>query len=97
MLPRRWPCHTGAVLDFAAQDAIDLLRMGFGAGTMFAYSENSSDTVGTLTVNDGRAPILLLGNYMASTLVTGADGHGGTLVTEAPQPGEPPPLTHPPA
>ena len=71
--------------------------IGFGATTTLAFSEDNSRTGGTLTVTEGThaAAIALLGNYMASTLVTGADGHGGTLVTEAPQPGQPPPLAHP--
>ena len=40
---------------------------------------------GTLTVGDGRhaATIALLGNYMAGSFVTTADGHGGTLISEA--------------
>jgi streptomycin 6-kinase len=31
------------------------------------------------------AKLALLGNYMAASFVTAADGHGGTLVTEAAQ------------
>ena len=31
------------------------------------------------------AKVALLGNYMAASFVTVADGHGGTLVTEAAQ------------
>jgi hypothetical protein len=87
----------GTVARFATPDGIDLPGIGFGATTTLAFSENNSRTGGTLTVTDGThtAAIALLGNYMASTLVTGADGHGGTLVTEAPQPGQPPPLAHP--
>jgi hypothetical protein len=85
------------VAGFAAPDSIDLPGIGFGATTTLAFSENKSDTGGTLTVTDGThaATIALLGNYMASTLVTASDGHGGTLVTETPLPGQPPPLTHP--
>ena len=39
-----------------------------------------------LNVSDGihSAHIPLLGNYMASSFATASDGHGGTLVTEAP-------------
>jgi hypothetical protein len=50
-----------------------------------------------LTVSDGRhaASIALLGNYMAGSFVTAADGHGGTLVKEAPQAEQQPLLTHP--
>jgi hypothetical protein len=40
-----------------------------------------------LTVSDGRhaAAVALLGNYIAGSFVIGADGHGGTLVTDASQ------------
>jgi hypothetical protein len=31
------------------------------------------------------AKLALLGNYMAASFVTAADGHGGTVVTEAAQ------------
>jgi hypothetical protein len=38
-------------------------------------------------VSDGRhaASIALLGNYMAGSFAVTADGHGGTLLTEASQ------------
>ena len=41
---------------------------------------------GELKVSDGihTANIALLGNYMASTFVMASDGHGGTLISEAP-------------
>jgi hypothetical protein len=47
-------------------------------------------------VTDGRhaAAITLLGNYMAGSFAAAADGHGGTLLTRAPQT-EQPLLTHP--
>jgi hypothetical protein len=50
-----------------------------------------------LTVSDGRhaAAIALLGNYMAGSFVATADGHGGTLVTQAQQTEQQPLLTHP--
>jgi hypothetical protein len=49
-------------------------------------SENRGDTGGVLTVKNGShvAKIALLGNYVAASFVTTADGHGGTLVTEQP-------------
>jgi hypothetical protein len=85
----------GTVEGFGVQDGIDLSQIAFGANTTLGYAENASHTGGTLTVTDGTHTAAVLGNYMASTLVTGADGHGGTLVTESPLPGQPPPLTHP--
>jgi hypothetical protein len=67
----------------------------FGARTTLAYSENS--TAPSLGVTEGRygAALALLGNYMAGSFVTAADGHGGTLVTEATQTEQQPLLTHP--
>jgi hypothetical protein len=87
----------GTVAGFGAQGRIDLSNIGFGSQTTLGNSENKSDTGGTLTITDGThtAAIALFGNYMASTLVAGADGHGGTLVTETPLPGQPPLLAHP--
>jgi hypothetical protein len=48
-------------------------------------------------VSDGRhaASIALLGNYMAGNFVTAADGHGGTLLTEASQLAQAPMLAQP--
>jgi hypothetical protein len=76
---------------------IDLPNVAFGAQTTLAYATNSGRTGGVLKVTDGRhaASIALLGNYMAGSFVTTADGRGGTLVMEGkldPQPL----LTHPP-
>lgn len=41
----------------------------------------------TLRVTDGShiAKLAILGNYMATSFVTAADGHGGTLITEVSQ------------
>ena len=66
---------------------VDLADIAFGAQTTLAYSENGANTGGALTVTDGRhaAAIALLGNYMAGAFLTTADGHGGTLITEAAQ------------
>jgi hypothetical protein len=52
-----------------------------------------------LSVKDGThiAKLALLGNYMAASFVTAADGHGGTSLTQAPQTGQQPLLTHPQA
>ena len=68
----------------------------FGAQTTLAYSKNAAGTGGALRVGDGRhaATVALLGNYMAGSFVTAADGHGGTLVTNTAQT-EPPILAHP--
>ena len=78
---------TGKVADFGAQESIDLPGIPFGAHTTLGYSENSSDTGGILSVKEGThiAKLALLGNYMATSFVAAADGHGGTLITEAAQ------------
>ena len=90
---------TGKVADFGAQESIDLPGIPFGVHTTLGYSENSRDTGGILSVKEGThiAKIALLGNYMATSFVTAADGHGGTLITEAPRAGQQPLLTHPQA
>ena len=79
------------------QHGLDLPDIAFGAQTTLAYAANATDTGGTLTMTDGRhaAGIALLGNYIAGSFVTAADGHGGTLVTKA-QTDQQPLLTHPP-
>jgi hypothetical protein len=41
------------------------------------------------------ASIALLGNYMAGSFVTAADGHGGMLVKQTPLSEQQPLLTHP--
>ena len=53
---------------------------------------------GILSIKDGThiAKLALLGNYMATSFVTAADGHGGTLVTEAPRTAQQSLLSHPP-
>jgi hypothetical protein len=78
---------TGKVADFGAQESIDLPGIRFGVHTTLGYSDNSSNTGGTLRVTDGShiAKLALLGNYMAGSFVTATDGHGGTLITEAAQ------------
>ena len=77
---------------------IDLLDIASGAQTTLAYAENAIHTGGTLTMTDGRhaTAIALLGNYMAASFGAAAHGHGGSLITEAPQTGTPlVPLTTP--
>jgi hypothetical protein len=86
----------GSVQTFPAH-GIDLADIAFGAQTTLAYTANAAGAGGTLTVSDGRhaAAISLLGNYVAGSFVTAADGHDGTLVTEASQASPQPLLTQP--
>ena len=76
---------TGAIRNFSAGNAIDLPQMRFDAHTTLGYSGTPAG--GTITVSNGSqtAAIALLGNYMAASFVTAADGHGGTVITEAAQ------------
>jgi hypothetical protein len=77
---------TGLVAGFAAQDALDLVGIGYGANTSLAYAPNNGNTGGTLSVTDGAhsANIALLGSYMASSFAMSSDGHGGTTVVDPP-------------
>ena len=86
----------GSAQTFPRQ-GLDLPDIAFGAQTTLAYAANAYGTGGTLTVSDGRhaASIALLGTYMAGTFVTTADGHGGTLLTEASQLAQAPLLAQP--
>jgi hypothetical protein len=80
----------------SAAAGIDLSDISFGANTTLAYSVNSDNTGGSLTVSDGfhAQSVALLGQYMASSFVMASDGHGGTLITDPP-PSQQQLLTHP--
>ena len=52
------------------------------------------DTGGTSTANDGSHAAALLGQFMASSLVTAGDSHSGTPLADPP-PNQPPLLTQP--
>jgi hypothetical protein len=93
-VPNGGSVEPGPAQSFPRQ-GIDLPNIAFGAQTTLAYSQNAAGTGGTLTVSDGRhaASIALLGNYMAGSFATAADGHGGTLVTSTGV--SEPMLTHP--
>jgi hypothetical protein len=81
---------SGKVAGFGGEDQIDLMDVSFGTQTSLGYA-GSGSTGGELKVSDGihTANIALLGNYMASTFATASDGHGGTLITAAPQAQQP--------
>jgi hypothetical protein len=80
------------------RNSFDLPDIAFGAQTTLAHTRNAAGTGGLLTVSDGRhaAAIALLGNYIAGSFVVAADGHGGTLVTQALQSEQKVLLAHPP-
>jgi hypothetical protein len=80
------PCASRATWAIAASISVDVLAASvvWALKPMLGYSENSRDNGGTLSITDGThaAASGPLGNYMASSFVTAADGHGGTLITE---------------
>ena len=77
----------GTIAGFTGQDQLDLTDISFSANTTLGYAANSNNSGGALTVSNGAstANIALLGNYIAASFVTVSDGHGGTLISEAPQ------------
>ena len=87
----------GTVAGFGNQDQIDLRDIAFSANTTLGYSTNGVNGGGTMTASDGVdvAKIAVLGQYAASSFVMASDGHGGTLITEAPQLMAQTQLTHP--
>ena len=93
-VPNGGSVESGPIQTFQ-RHGLDLPDIAFGAQTTLVYQANAIGTA--VTVTDGRhaAAIALLGNYVAGSFVTTADGHGGTLVTQAPQTGQQPLLTHP--
>jgi autotransporter passenger strand-loop-strand repeat protein len=82
------PASNGTTISgFQAGDTIDLavfLSPFNVPGTTLGFTENASNTGGTLTVSDGShvASMALLGQYMASSFALSSDGYGGTFVTD---------------
>jgi autotransporter passenger strand-loop-strand repeat protein len=77
----------GAISNFRAGDIVDLAYIHFSnAGMTLDFSEDATNTSGTLTISDGSnvATLDLLGQYSAAQFALSADGHGGTLVTDPP-------------
>jgi hypothetical protein len=74
--------YTGTVSGFDGNDHIDLMDIGFGAGTALAYTANQDGSGGVLSVTDGghAASIALLGQYDAAGFEIATDNAGGTLV-----------------
>jgi hypothetical protein len=68
--------------NFSVLDGIDLTTVAFGAHTTLGFSEDASNTFGTLTVSDGThtAAMLLLGQYTAAGFQDVSDGGAGTMV-----------------
>ena len=88
---------SGTVAGFGqGADAIDIRGIN-SASAQVGFAENTAGTGGVLTVGDGShsANIALLGNYMASSFAAASDGHGGTLISEAPAAAQQTALTQP--
>jgi regulation of enolase protein 1 (concanavalin A-like superfamily) len=77
---------SGTVAGLNGNDVLDLADLAFGSNTTLGYAANSNNTGGTMTVTDGThtANIALLGQYMAASFSTSADGFGGTLIHDVP-------------
>ena len=73
------------IQNFSVLDGIDLTSVTFSAHPTLGFSEDASNTFGTLSVTDGThaATLLLLGQYAAAGFQTTSDGGTGTLVTLA--------------
>jgi hypothetical protein len=73
------------VQNFTTLDGIDLTTVTFASNPTLGFSEDASNTFGTLTVTDGThaASILLLGQYTAASFQKVSDGGTGTLVAVA--------------
>jgi hypothetical protein len=72
------------VQNFSALDGIDITNLTFSGSTL-GFSEDASNTFGTLTVTGGghSAAIKLLGQYTVSDFQKVSDGGTGTLVALA--------------
>jgi hypothetical protein len=73
------------VSNFTVLDGIDATNIAFGGGTTLGFSEDGSNTFGTLTVSDGShtAALTLLGQYTTASFQDVSDGGTGTLVAMA--------------
>lgn len=77
--------NSGTVQNFSVLDGIDATNITYGGSTTLGFSEDASNTFGTLTVSDGShtAAITLLGQYTTASFQTISDGGSGTLVALA--------------
>ena len=65
--------------NFGQGSLLDLMDIAFGSNTTLGYAANSGNTGGTLSDGTHTANIALLGQYMAGSFVTSADGFGGII------------------
>ena len=89
---------TGKVADFGMQESIPCPSLA--STRRWDTPRTAATRAASCRSKNGThiAKLALLGNYMAASFVTMADGHGGTLITEAAQTANQQPLlTHPQA
>lgn len=67
------------ILNFGANDAIDLRDFGFGAGIAKSFANNTL----TLTSATETAALHIVGTYTAADFLLRPDGAGGTVITAA--------------
>ena len=74
---------SSVIKGFSKLDQLDLTDMKFGTATTLGFSEDKSNSFGTLTVSDGthNVSIQLLGQYMAAGFQKATDGGAGTFIT----------------
>ena len=79
-----------------APHGVDPLSLALSGHRALGFAENAAGAGDKMSVTDQRhaATIALLGNYMAGSFATSAEGHGGTLAMDASQAALPL-LTHP--
>jgi hypothetical protein len=67
---------------FGAKDVLELESFAPSASETVAFTQNATNTGGTLTITDGalHASIRLFGQYVAGGFHLSDDGHGGTAI-----------------
>src|SRR5262249_3133525 len=78
---------TGTISGLSSADHIDLANISYGTASVYGITYSSNTNITTLIVTGGATTdaINLLGNYTINTAWRlSDDGHGGTIVSEAP-------------
>jgi hypothetical protein len=78
---------TGTISGLSSTDHIDLANISYGIASLYSITYSLSTDITTLVITDGTITdaINLLGNYTINTAWHFSDdGHGGTIVSDAP-------------
>ena len=78
---------TGTISGLSSTDHIDLANISYGIASLYSITYSLSTDITTLVITDGTNTdaINLLGNYTINTAWHFSDdGHGGTIVSDAP-------------